>query len=84
MRDGLIMVQDKIQTLVDTLVSYGVVCKRLPTVNYCWSCIHSWSACNPRRTICQSDSGNCGLYRRGLRHSDYIWCISRYRMCWST
>ena len=27
MRDGLIMVQDKIQTLVDTLVSYGVVCK---------------------------------------------------------
>ena len=27
MRDGLTMVQDKIQTLVETLVSYGVVCK---------------------------------------------------------
>ena len=28
MRDGLTMVQDIIQTLVETLVSYGVVCKR--------------------------------------------------------
>lgn len=28
MRDGLTMVQDMIQTLVETLVSYGVVCKR--------------------------------------------------------
>ena len=27
MRDGLTMVHDKIQALVDTLVSYGVVCK---------------------------------------------------------
>ena len=28
MRDGLTMVQDQIQTLVETLVSYGVVCQR--------------------------------------------------------
>ena len=28
MRDGLTMVQDTIQTLVETLVSYGVVCQR--------------------------------------------------------
>jgi hypothetical protein len=27
MRNGLTMVQDKIQTLVDTLVNHGVVCK---------------------------------------------------------
>ena len=27
MRDGLTLVQDKIQTLVDTFISYGVVCR---------------------------------------------------------
>lgn len=80
MRDGLTMVQDTIQTLVETLVRYGVVCTMAADGVLLLELYSLLECLQPEVTICQSDSVTCGLYRRGLRYWAYIWSISRCQM----